>query len=221
VLEADLVKNINCYLRQNGVLYANESRMGIGIPDITVNFGANRRMKPLNDYFLVSILAYIDEKKKVTFREIQDTFMLGTEKVKQYVFTLANLSLVKIKNTIIQILKNILSINLGTTISIEAKLKDWKGACLQAQRYLCFSDYSYVALPEETIKNVDANVFLDSGIGLLSVNGKKLLEVIPARKSSCEAILKYICTSKVVEKNSGVEKKHLRPNVFSPILNTP
>jgi len=221
MLEADLVNDINCYLQKKGILYSNELRMGIGIPDITLNLGANRKLKILDDYFLVSILAYINEKKKVTFSEIQETFMFGIEKVKHYVSTLANLSLVEIKKTIIKIIKNIFLVNLGTTISIEAKLKDWKGACLQAQRYLCFSDYSYVALPIETVKNVDTNLFRDSGIGLLSVNGKRINEVISAKKSfSCEFILKYISTSKVIDKNTETEKKHLRPNIFSPYILT-
>ncbi|QHQ61480.1 hypothetical protein Ana3638_12410 [Anaerocolumna sedimenticola] len=93
-------------------------------------------------------------------------------------------------------MKNIMSINLGITISIEAKLKDWIGACLQAQRYLCFSDYSYVALPSETIKNVNLSILQESGIGLLSVHGKKVEEILPAKKSiSCDYGLKYICKS--------------------------
>lgn len=219
MLEADLVNDINYYLQNKGILYSNELRMGIGIPDITLNFGANRKLKPLDDYFLVSILAYINEKKKVTFSEIQETFLLGIDKIKHYVLTLANLSLVEIKKTIIRILKNIFSVKLGTTISIEAKLKDWKGACLQAQRYLCFSDYSYVALPVETVKNVDTILFQNAGIGLLSVDGKKMDEIVPAQKSSsCEFILKYIGTSKIIERNINTDKKHLRPNVFTPYI---
>lgn len=219
MLEIDLVNNINNYLEKKGMLYSNELRMGIGISDITVNIGANRRMEILDDYFLVSILAYIDERKKVTFHQIQNKFMLGTKKTKQYVFKLAKLSLVKIKNVVIEILKNILSINLGTNISIEAKLNNWKQACLQAQRYLCFSDFSFVALPEGTIKNVDSKMFLDSGIGLLSVSRKSIIEVIPAKKSlSCEFSLKYISTSKIIEKNIKTVKKHLRPNIFYPYI---
>lgn len=221
MLEVDLVNNINHYLEMKGIRYSNEIRMGIGIPDITLNFGANRRLKPLDDYFLVSILTFVNDKRKVTFSEIQETFLLGLQKVKQYVFALANLSLVVIKNTLVQIVKNIFSVDLGTTISIEAKLKDWKGACLQAQRYLCFSDYSYVALPSETIKNVDLSIFLEPGIGLLSIKGKMVEEILPAKKSvSCDYTFKYISTSKVIEKNVDIEKRHLRPSVFTPYILT-
>lgn len=219
MLEVELVNNINHYLEMKGIRYSNELRMGIGIPDITLNFGANRRLKPLDDYFLVSILSYVNDKRKVTFTEIQETFLLGLEKVKQYVSTLANLTLVVIKNTLVKIVKNIFSADLGITISIEAKLKDWKGACLQAQRYLCFSDYSYVALPSETIKNVDLSIFQESGIGVLSIKGKKIEEILFAKRSaSCDYILKYISTSKVIEKNIDIEKRHLRPNVFTPYI---
>lgn len=219
LLEVDLVDDINTYLQNKGILYSNELRMGIGIPDITVNLGANRKLKPLDDYYLISILSYVNEMKKVSIYQIQDTFTLGIDKVKQYVVTLANLCLVEIKKTIVKILRNIFTVNLGTTISIEAKLKDWKGACLQAQRYLCFSDYSYVALPYETVKNVNHTIFQAAGIGLLSVDGSKIHEVIPATKSSsCDSILKYISTSKVIEKNIETVKKHLRPNVFSAYI---
>lgn len=127
------------------------------------------------------------------------------------------MSLVKIKNQFVKAIKNIFSTKLGTTISIEAKLKDWKGACLQAQRYLCFSDYAYVAMPDTYIKNADMNIFLQTGIGLLSVVGKKINEIIPAKKSdSCEFIQKYLITSKIAEKYADVEKKHLRKNIFTP-----
>lgn len=216
MLEAELVGNLNYYLQQKGVLYSNELRMGIGIPDITINIGANRRLKPLDDYFMLSILAYVSKMKEVTFFQIKDEFTLGMEKVKRYVSTLAKLYLVEVKKTVVRILKSISSVKLGTTISIEAKLKDWKGACLQAQRYLCFSDYSYVVLPSEKIKNVDPGLFIAAGIGLLSIDGIKVCEVIPAIKStSCDFILKYISTSKIIKNNTRTVKKHLRPNVFS------
>lgn len=217
MLEIDIVNNINNYLESNGVRYSNELRMGIGIPDISLNIGANYRLKPMGDYFLLSILTFVEKKHIVSFDDIKKEFLLTIERVKQYVFTLANMSLVKIKNQLVKANKDIFSTKLGTTISIEAKLKDWRGACLQAQRYLCFSDYAYVAMPDTYIKNVDTNIFIQTGIGLLSVAGKKIEEIIPAQKSnSCEFIQKYLITSKIVEKYISVEKKHLRKTIFTP-----
>lgn len=221
MLEIDLVNSINHYLECSGIRYSNELRMGIGIPDISLNIGADYRLKPMGDFFLLSILTFVEKKQMVSFGEIRSEFLLTLERVKQYVFTLANLSLVKIKNQFVKAIKNIFSTKLGTTISIEAKLKDWKGACLQAQRYLYFSDYAYVALPDKYIKNVDVNLFLQSGIGLLSVEKEKIKEIIPAKQSdSCGFIQKYLVTSKIVAKYSNIEKKHLRKNVFTPCILT-
>lgn len=216
MLELEIVQGINNYLESKGVKFSNELRMGIGIPDISFNIGANYRLKPMDDYFLISILTFIEKENIVTFEEIKIEYSLSIEKVKKYVYTLASLSLVKIKKQLVKAIKSIFSTKLGTTISIEAKLKDWKGACLQAQRYLCFSDYAYVAMPDKYIKNVDLNYFEEVGIGLLSVNAKNIIEVIPAKKSEkCEFIQKYLVTSKIMEKYRPIEKKHLRKNIFT------
>jgi hypothetical protein len=216
MLEVDIVNSINSYLECNGIRYSNELRMGIGIPDISLNIGANCRLKPIDNYFLLSILKFIDKKRVVSFDDIKKEFLLTMGRVKQYVFTLADMSFVKIKKQLVKVIKHIFSTKLGTTISIEAKLKDWKGACLQAQRYLCFSDYAYVAMPNAYIRNVDTNIFEQSGIGLLSVFGKKIDEIIPAKRSdSCEFTQKYLITSKIVEKYIFTEKKHLRKTIFT------
>jgi len=91
--------------------------------------------------------------------------------------------------------------SLGINISIEAKVKDWRMGLLQAQRYLSFSDYSYVALPENSIKNVDEKRFTNSGIGLLSISEDDIHEVIPAAKSrECDYLFKYISISSMLEK---------------------
>lgn len=217
MLEIELVSNINSYLDNKGISYSNEIRMGIGIPDIALNIGANYRLKPIGDYFLLSILTFVEKRHIASFDEIKKEFLLTLEKVKHYVFALANLSLVRVKNQLVKAIKNIFSTKLGTTISIEAKLKDWKCACLQAQRYLCFSDYAYVAMPDSYIKNVDTTIFTQSGIGLLSVEGNQMKEIISAKKSgSCEFIQKYLITSKIIQKYNEIKRKHLRNNIFTP-----
>lgn len=219
MLEIELVNNINNYLEDKGIKFSNELRMGIGIPDISLNIGASQYLKPINDYFLLSIFNFINKRKIVSFTEIKNEFLLTFNKVKYYLMKLADMSLVEIKNELVRIIKNISSTNLGITISIEAKLKDWKGAGLQAQRYLCFSDYSYIAMPCGYIKNIDTSFFEETGIGILSIDGKRIEEILPAKKSKeCEFTLKYILTSKIVEKYGVIKKKHLKPNVFTPYV---
>lgn len=218
MLEVEIVNNINTYLECKGIRFSNELRMGVGIPDISLNIGASRYLKTMDDYFLLSILEFVNKKHYASFYEIKNEFMMTIDKVRQYVVTLAKMSFVRIKNDIVKAIKNIFSAKLGTTISIEAKLRDWKGACLQAQRYLCFSDYAYIAMPCDYISNIKQSIFEKSGIGILSVEGNKVEEVLSARKSdSCEFTLKYLITSKIIDRNTKTEKKHLRENVFTPL----
>jgi hypothetical protein len=216
MLEAEIVQSINNYLVHKGVRFSNESRMGIGIPDVSFNIGANNRLTPINDYFMLSILEFIGKKQVVSFMEIKNEYLLSFDKVKQYLNALEKLSLVKINNKFVQVIKNVFLAKLGTTFSVEAKIKNWKVAYLQAQRYLCFSDYSYIALSDKYIHNVNSDLFKESGIGILSISKDKVEEVLAAKKSkTCELILKYIITSKIVEYRTTSEKKRLKKNIFT------
>jgi len=220
MLEIEIVNTINSYLFQKGVRYTNESRMGIGIPDVSLNIGANNRLTPINDYFMLSMLDYINKNHIVSFMEIKDEILLSFDKVKQYIIALEKLNLVKIKHDSVQIIKDVFLSKLGTTFSIEVKIKDWKTANLQAQRYLCFSDYSYIAMPNKYIQNINTDQFKDSGIGILSVSDGRVDEVLSAKKSkTCELILKYMITSKIIQNQNVIEKRHLRKNIFTSYVN--
>ena len=221
MLEADIVKSMNNYLLRHGICYANEIRMGIGIPDISFNLGGNRRIKYIDDYYTFSVWDYIYEKKKVTFKEIGDKFLFSIEKVKKYVLKLVGMNLVTIKNELVKVINNMKSARLGITIAIEAKLTDWKNGLLQAQRYLLFSDYSYLALPEDNIKLVDFDLLKQSGVGLLAIKDGQLNEIVPAQKSKeCEYYLKYMHTSILFDKYKKENSKYIRKknNIFSKYL---
>lgn len=64
MLESEIVSSMNNYLLSNGICYANEIRMGIGIPDISFNLGGNRRIKCVDDYYLFSVWDYVNVKKR-------------------------------------------------------------------------------------------------------------------------------------------------------------
>lgn len=213
-----MVNNINKYLLKSGVYYANEIRMGIGIPDISLNLGANKRIKYIDDYYMLAVLDFVTNKKETTFQEIRENFIFTLERVKKYVLQLANMSLVSIKNQIVRVIKNIFKSKLGTTIAIEAKIKDWKNGYIQAQRYLSCSDYSYLALQERYVSNVDLELLKRARIGLLSVQNDSIEEVLPAVISSeCDFCLKYIHTSSIVQKYGDSTIKYIRKknNLFS------
>jgi hypothetical protein len=56
-------------------------------------------------------------------------------------------------------------------IAIEAKIANWRKALQQAFLNLFVAEYSYVAVPEIRLQNIDRECFERAGIGLLAVNG--------------------------------------------------
>lgn len=221
MLEAEVVNSMNGYLCSHGICYANEIRMGIGIPDISFNLGGNRRIKCVDDYYLFSVWDYVYAKKKTTLKEIGNQFLFSLEKVKKYVFQLAGMSLVAIKDEVVRVINSIKNARLGITVAVEAKISDWKNGLVQAQRYLLFSDYSYLALPEKNIKLVDLDSLKAVGIGLLSVKEGEVEEVLPAQKSrECDYYLKYMHTSVLFDKYKKENSKYIRrkDNIFTRFL---
>lgn len=221
MLEAEIVNSMNGYLCSHGICYANEIRMGLGIPDISFNLGGNRRIKCVDDYYLFSVWDYVYAKKKATLKEIGNQFLFSLEKVKKYVFQLAGMSLVAIKGEVVRVRNTIKNTRLGITVAVEAKIRDWKNGLVQAQRYFLFSDYSYLALPEKNIKLVDIDLLRAAGIGLLSVKEDELKEVLPAQKSDeCDYYLKYMHTSVLFDKYRRKNNKYIRrkDNIFTKYL---
>jgi hypothetical protein len=221
MLEAEIVHSMNKYLDCHGICYANEIRMGIGIPDISFNLGGNRRMKCLDDYYLFSVWDFIDLKKKTTLKEIKDKFLFTIERVKKYVFQLAGMNLVALNKEVVRVTNSIRNVRLGVTIAVEAKISDWKNGLIQAQRYLLFSDYSYLALPESNIKLVNLPLLKQTGIGLLAIGDSNLEEIVPATMSDeCTYYMKYIHTSVLIDKYKKNHSKYVRKrdNIFSRFL---
>lgn len=221
MLEAEVVNSMNDYLRSHGICYANEIRMGIGIPDISFNLCGNRRIKYIDDYYLFAVWDYINEKKKTTIKDIGNQFLFPVEKVKKYVFRLVKMSLVAIKEEVVKVINNIKNARLGITIAVEAKISDWKNGLVQAQRYLLFSDYSYLALPQKNIQLVDIEILEKVGIGLLSIRDNALEEILVARKScECEYYLKYMHTSVLFDRYKKENSKYIRrkDNIFTKYI---
>ena len=221
MLEAEIVNSMNTYLKRHVICYANEIRMGIGITDISFNLGGNRRIKFVDDYYLFSVWDYIYTMKKTTFSDIGNKFLFPLEKVKKYVLQLARMCWVSIKNEVVRAINNIKIARLGTTIAVEAKIKDWKNGLLQAQRYLLFSDYSYLALPKCNIPLVDISTLKKSKIGLLAISNNNLEEIVSAQKSNeCDYYLKYMHTSVLFDKYKKENRSYIRKkeNIFSKYL---
>ena len=81
----------------------------------------------------------------------------------------------------------ILLLEKGELISVEAKLTNWRNALHQAYRNTCFSDKSYVLIPEPLAIKVSQfkDEFSKRGVGLCSIceNGNvKILKRAPKSK---------------------------------------
>lgn len=217
MLEFELVDQIAKYLNKYQIRYAKEIHMGIGVPDVSMNIGASKSMAIISDYYLLSIVEYVKSNKNVTTDKIAEYFSFDKSKVFNYINQLQNERVVALKNDNISIRRKIFGLDLGTTISIEAKLKDWKSGILQAERYLMFSDYSYLALPKDKVRNVNLEYLNKSGIGLLSVDAANIEEVIkPTLSTECEYKQKYMLTSSIV-KSSFYMLKRKSDGIFSDL----
>ena len=199
---------ITNYLDKYKIRYTKEVRMGIGVPDISINIGANKSMALISDYYLLSLIEYINDKNRATVCELAEYFSFDKPRIQSYLNQLIKEKIITQNNNVVYKNRKILGLNLGKTISIEAKIKDWKSGILQAERYLMFSDFSYLALPEEKIRNVNLTELNESGIGLISVKDNGLEEVVKPRQSlECEYKQKYMITSSIIRQNQNTLKR--------------
>lgn len=199
--ESELVGIINKHLKDSQLIYANEIRMGIGIPDVMVGYHIAEELSSIMDYYVLKLYYILVENNIQTINEACELSAWSRKDVLKYLRLLEKSNIISLHNKEITILQRIEDFNLGINLAIEVKVRDWKGGLNQAQRYLCFSDYSYVALPEKAIMNVDTEKFIEYGIGILAIADDRLYEVLnPSKSNKCEHIFKYISVSSILDK---------------------
>ena len=184
--------------------------MGIGIPDIMLGNHISSDHESIMDYYVLKTYHFMISNNHSTLSDLIQSAVFSKNEIKKYVCKLEEKNIVNIVNAKINIIKNIQLGFPGENISIEVKVKDWRMGLMQAQRYLSFSDYSYLALPEKYISNASTEEIGSTGVGLLSINENNIEEVIAPRKSQeCNPFLKYISISSLVEKmGSNFNKKN-------------
>jgi len=199
--ESELVSVMNNFFKNNRMVYANEIRMGIGIPDVMVGCFVPDEHENIMDYYALKMYFFLVDNSIRSINKVIEMSVFPRAHTVKYIRVLENRGILAIEDDIISISKRIQKQELGINVSIEAKIKDWKGGLFQAQRYLSFSDYSYVAIPEMAIDKVDQSRFSDSGIGLLAVSEESIYEVVkPSRSTECDALFKYISISSMLDK---------------------
>lgn len=200
--EKDLVNILNDYIESKKIIYGNEIRMGIGIPDIMICSEMLKKDSLITDYYALKIYDYINKKKVDNIEEITKKVSMSKKNICKYIYELKEKNILEFEKDKIEVLKELDLQDIGTNISIEVKLKDWKNGILQAKRYLRFSDYSYLAILEQYQKNIDLDELKNSGIGLIVV-GDKIKQVIKPKKSKqCDKYFKYISISSLLDKRN-------------------
>ena len=84
MLESELVKQIEDYLNKYHIRYAREIRMGIGVPDITLNIGASKSIPIVSDYYLLLLVEYLSNKRNASIKEILEYFQFDKSKLITY-----------------------------------------------------------------------------------------------------------------------------------------
>lgn len=198
--EKDLVNILNDYIESKKVIYGNEIRMGIGIPDIMICSEQLKKDSLITDYYTLKMYDYISKKKVSSIEEITKNVSMPKKNICKYIYELKEKNILEFEKDKIEILRDLDLQDIGTNISIEVKLKDWKNGILQAKRYLRFSDYSYLAILEQYQKNIDLDELRESGIGLIVVGDKIKQAIKPKKSKQCDKYFKYISISSLLNK---------------------
>lgn len=215
--EKELVNLINNYLEKNKVLYGNEIRMGIGIPDIMFISNVVTEEQIIIDYYALKLYDLMSKKNIDNVDDLVKISKIPKRNIVKHLKLLEEKNIININCGIIELKKKIDIKKVGTNVSIEVKIKDWRSGFNQAQRYLDFSDYTYLAIHEKYLRNINEEEFITSGVGLLTVSQNSIKEIIPPIKSRiCNPYFKYVSISSLKNKyNINVSEKKKRLRLYS------
>jgi hypothetical protein len=187
------------FWRDNIELF-EEVSLGYGIADLVIcNIDYPKISKTDSDVFLtrtdINIYNIIYSSPRVSFDTIYDTTRSSKQNISDSLLKLINLAYVKHEDNYFTI-QNKYELPYKNSFAIEAKLKDWKRAINQAQRYKWFAEYSYVVLDEHyshpAVQNLDS--FVKHNIGLAAVNpqGEFNRFFSPKRQKPYDAIMQIM-----------------------------
>lgn len=186
-------------------IITNELDSGYGVADIvatTTTFKAHdyHPFKNLIDVFLLNNIPF---NKTVSFKDIGKMSSYSEKHLKYTVLKdfIESGYLINDGKGYRRIRK--LTVKKNPIIAIEAKLKKWKDAFLQIKRYKKYADYCYVALPENTLKNVDLKMFKENSIGVFAVTpSKSVYQVLKPKKNRDKHDLYTIYVNGILFNNS-------------------
>jgi hypothetical protein len=184
-------------------IVVEELRAGIGIADMVfVKKNSNNTNDILFDNYLDAYyyVKYIENVSSFTKKDLIKLRKKSIE-IERFIKKLVKLGYIE-ENNGEYIIRKKYTPSSSNIISIELKLKDWKGAVNQAIRYKEYSYQSYVALLEEYVKNVDLELFKEYNIGLISVNDESAKVILEPKlkKPKLKEASYYLSDSIIREK---------------------
>lgn len=155
-----------------------EPFIGSGFPDIVVVLWDENKMKnwhpernKLNSTDLKILHHMISNKNKYTSTDLIAKLGYSEKQVVKSINKLSNARLIKnYKNKTFKVCSLNDAFFVKSIIAIEAKIKNWKTAFIQAETNLWFASESYVLLPDRIINDNIINRATCSPVGLLSLN---------------------------------------------------
>ena len=151
-----------------------EVKLGFGIADLVISDRIDDQLKVEDDFLTsvdISIYRVIEKRKKVTLDLISDQTKCNKGQLVKSLNKLIRRALIQ-QVDVYFILSSKYELAYSESIAIEAKLKNWKRALMQAYRYKWFADYSYVVLDHAHVKPALQNIelFKKYNIGLISIS---------------------------------------------------
>lgn len=175
-----------------------EVKLGFGIADLVIGelieltSSIDREQLSSVD---IGIYKIIEKKKKITFEAVSEITRCNKRQITKSLEKLINGSFIEKQDTC-YVFANKYELSFKKSIAIEAKLKNWRRALMQAYRYKWFADYSYVVLDHAHInpalKNI--NMFEKYNIGLISVtlDGESYSHNLPKRENPIDTRMQIL-----------------------------
>lgn len=208
--EIHLVEVLKCALRsifnRDNIQIFEQVSLGYGIADIVISdIDLSRIIGKCESEFLnrfdVNLYNLINKNIEVEFDDICDTIRCSKISVSNSINKLINRSLI-FQNGSKFIIANEYQLPFNNNFAIEAKIKDWKRALGQAQRYKWFAEYSYVVLDEHFSKPAKENINLfykyNVGLATISTNGELKRIFSPFRQKPYDPIMPILFSEQIL-----------------------
>lgn len=138
-----------------------------------------RAFRKLSMMQLDVLSIFYQSPEELSIQRLTKILRMKAEKVKQlYLQRFIELDLVSQASRYSYKATDWIQIKPSYVIAVEAKLSKWQEALNQAVDNLNFADFSYVALDEEYCKRTVLDIFVQSNIGLIGVNGTGSITVL-------------------------------------------